>query len=156
MKGAKGDGNAEGMELFRLFTEIAIIDQLVQGDAERLLAPELNMPQFAVLNHLVRTGESCSLVQLARAMQVTKAAMTNTVGRLADKGIVSVSPDSQDKRGKRIGLTPAGVQAHRRAVGLLGQRFDPVLATVLSAAKVKQARETLAELRQWLDARRND
>lgn len=156
MKGANGDGGADGMELFRLFTEIAIIDQLVQSDAERLLAPDLNMPQFGVLNHMVRTGQSSSLVQLARAMQVTKAAMTNTVGRLADKGIVSVSPDPHDKRGKRIALTPAGVQAHGRAVGLLVQRFNPVLAIVLPAARVRQARETLAELRQWLDARRND
>jgi DNA-binding MarR family transcriptional regulator len=156
MKASKAAQGADGMELFRLFTEIAIIDQLVQNDAGRLLAPDLNMPQFAVLNHLARTGESCSLVQLARAMQVTKAAMTNTVGRLADKGSVSVSPDPVDKRGKRIELTAAGVQAHARAVALLGQRFDPALASVLPAARVKQARETLAELRQWLDARRND
>ena len=144
------------MELFRLFSEIAIIDQLVRSDAERQLAPDLNMPQFALLSHMIRIREESSLVQLARAMQVTKAAMTNTAGRLAEKNMVAISADPHDKRGKRISVTPAGIRAHQRALELLGQRFDPLLNNVLPAESISQTLATLTVLRTWLDALRLD
>ncbi|WP_448206872.1 MarR family winged helix-turn-helix transcriptional regulator [Azospirillum sp. sgz302134] len=141
------------MELFRIFTEIAIIDQLMQNEAERLLAPDLNMSQFAVLKHLVRNGDGVPLVSIAQAMQVTKGAMTNTIGRLAEKGLVAVEPDPLDKRGKRVVLTATGLDAHRRALTLLGDRFDPIKAAIPSPT-LTQARETLTTIRCWLDANR--
>ncbi|MBL8412970.1 MAG: hypothetical protein JNM42_00850, partial [Propionivibrio sp.] len=55
---------------FQVLNEIGIIDQLAQSSAGRLLAPELNMSQFVVLNHFVRLGGEQSLVQLASAIQV--------------------------------------------------------------------------------------
>ena len=33
------------------------------------------------------------MMELARAMQVTKGAMSNTVARLLDKGLIAVKPD---------------------------------------------------------------
>ena len=53
---------------FQLLNEVGIIDQLAQHRAAQLLAPELNMPQFIVLNHLVRRGSDATQIELAYAM----------------------------------------------------------------------------------------
>ena len=90
---------AQDPALFQLMNEVGIVAQLSQNRASRLLAPDLNMSQFIVLNHFVRLGDEASLGSLARAMEVTKGAMTNTVARLADKGYVAVRPDPDDGRG---------------------------------------------------------
>ncbi len=139
--------------LFQLFTEIGIIDQLLQNQIERLLAPHLNLSQFALLNHMSRGGNDASLVQLAAAMQVTKAAMTNTVWRLAESDLVSVMPDAHDKRGKRVCLTRAGIKAHLRAIGLLSEHLQAVQGLV-APQHLQTTLQCLAAVRQWLDANR--
>jgi DNA-binding MarR family transcriptional regulator len=141
------------MGLFRLFTEIGIIDQLLQNQIERLLSPDLNLAQFALLNHMSRSGEDASLVQLAGAMQVTKAAMTNTVRRLAGNDLVSVVPDKEDGRGKRVSLTRAGVKAHQRAIGLLSDSMQGVQSLV-EPQDLETTLRCLAGVRRWLDANR--
>lgn len=148
-----GDLSGPHMDLFRIFTEIAIIDQLLQNQVERLLAPDLNLPQFSVLNHMLRCGDGQSPLQLAQAMQVTKGSMTNTIARLAEKGLVTVEPDAFDRRGKRVGVTEAGLKAHRHAIGLLGSRMDAI-RDVASPGELEQTGKTLTLLRQWLDAHR--
>ena len=67
---------------FRFFTEIGIIEQLARNRLERGLPDGLKISQFSVLNHLVRLGGEWSPARLARAFQVTKGAMTNTLQRL--------------------------------------------------------------------------
>jgi DNA-binding MarR family transcriptional regulator len=141
------------MGLFQLFTEIGIIDQLLQTQIERLLAPELNLAQFALLNHMSRCGEDASLVQLAAAMQVTKPAMTNTVGRLAGNDLVSVVPDEHDKRGKRVSLTHAGVKAHQRAIGLLSEHLQ-VIQHLMEPQDLETTLQCLGVVRRWLDTNR--
>lgn len=139
--------------LFQLINEVGILAQLSQNRASRLLAPELNMSQFIVLNHLVRTGEETSLSRLARAMEVTKGAMTNTISRLDDKGYLSIRPDPEDGRGKLARLTPAGRAARNRATARLGQALSPLAAT-LSDAELKTALLSLRKARVWFDLNR--
>jgi DNA-binding MarR family transcriptional regulator len=85
-------GAATDPSAFQWLSEVGIIDQFAQHRAEQLLAPDLKMPQFIVLNHLVRLGSAAALVDLAHAMQVTKGAMSSTVARLLDKGYITVRP----------------------------------------------------------------
>jgi DNA-binding MarR family transcriptional regulator len=138
---------------FQLVNEVGIIDQLAQHRATQLLAPELNMPQFIVLNHLVRRGSDAAQVDLAHAMQVTKGAMSNTVARLLDKGYITVQPDPNDGRGKRVGLSAEGKRARDRAVDRLGRGLEGV-AEVLSAQEVELALKVLRKLRVWFDEQR--
>ena len=91
--------------LFALLNEIGIIDQLAQNRIESLLPDGLKVSHFAVLNHLVRLGDNCTPVQLSRAFQVTKGAITNTLQRLEARHLVSVVPDPEDGRAKRVRLT---------------------------------------------------
>lgn len=138
---------------FQVLNEIGIIDQLAQTRAAKLLAPELNMSQFALLNHFARLGGEHSLVHLAGIMQVTKAAMTNTVARLRDKGLLQVRPDPADGRGKRVALTPAGHLARERAVRLLGHELQGLRGAV-EADDLASALPVLRRLRNWFDAHR--
>lgn len=93
---------------FQFFNEIGIIEQLSRNLFERILPEGMSMAQFTVLNHLVRLGGGKSPLRLARAMQVTKGAMTNTLQRLETRGAIKVTPDPTDGRGKLVDITPAG------------------------------------------------
>jgi DNA-binding MarR family transcriptional regulator len=139
--------------VFQLLNEIGIISQLSGNQATRLLAPDLNLSQFTLLNHFARLGGERSLVQLAGAMQVTKAAMTNTVSRLQAKGLLQVRPDPADGRGKLVSLTAAGLARRRAAVARLGQSLAP-LQGVASETAQREALGVLRLLRQWFDQNR--
>jgi DNA-binding MarR family transcriptional regulator len=138
---------------FQVLNEVGIISQLSSNLATRLLAPELNLSQFTLLNHFTRLGGERSLVQLASAMQVTKAAMTNTVARLHAKGLLDVQPDPLDGRGKRVSLTPAGLAARQQAVQRLGQAMAGMGAAV-NDAELSAALQALRRLRVWFDSHR--
>ena len=138
---------------FQVLNEIGIIEQLASHRADRLLAPALNLPQFTVLNHFARLGGERSLSQLAVNMQVTKGAMTNTVARLAAKGLLAVKPDPNDGRGKLVSLTANGQLARDKAVG----QFSAGLASVAQAVSAQELAElmpVLRKLREWFDRNR--
>ena len=80
---------------FRVMNEIGIIDQLGSTLFERSMPFGLTLPQFVVLNHFVRVGGHRSPVELASAIQVTKATMTSTLQRLERKGFVTSEPDER-------------------------------------------------------------
>lgn len=138
---------------FQILNEIGIISQLSNNYAARLLAPELNMSQFIVLNHLVRLSDERSMAQLASAMQVTKGAMSNTIARLHDKGLVAVKTDPHDGRGKRVKLTKAGRVLRNSAVAKLGSALS-TLHTCVSAPELGPALDALRKIRAWFDAHR--
>ena len=138
---------------FRLFTEIGIIEQLARNRLERSLPDGLKVPQFGVLNHLVRLGGEWSPVRLAKAFQVTKGAMTNTLQRLEKRGLVRVSPDPRDGRGKLVGITEAGRDMRVRCV----QSVSPLLADLSSELSEKDfaaALPILEKVRKYLDTHR--
>ncbi len=138
---------------FQVLNEVGIIGQLSQNLASRLLAPALNLSQYSLLNHFARLRGERSLVQLAAAMQVSKGAMTNTVGRLADKGLLAVQPDPEDGRGKRVSLTAAGLAARQQAVQQLAQGMAG-LAEAVADEELTAALPALRKLRSWLDSHR--
>ncbi len=139
--------------VFQVLNEVGIISQLSCNRADRLLAPGLNLSQFTLLNHFTRLGGERSLVQLAQAMQVTKGAMTNTVGRLQTKGWLAVQADPADGRGKLVSLTPAGLAERHRAVALLGTELAE-LTSASAPADLAQALQVLRQLREWFDTHR--
>ncbi len=106
--------------LWRLFTEVGIIEQLARHKLESSMPEGLKISQFGVLNHLVRLGGTWSPVRLASAFQVTKAAMTNTVGRLEKRGLVEVVADPDDGRGKLVSITDAGRDMRERCIKSVG------------------------------------
>ncbi len=139
---------------FQLFNEIGIIEQLARSGFERVLPEGLSMAGFTVLNHFVRLAEPATTPSgLARAFQVTKGAMTNTLQRLEALGYVTLQTDPADGRGKRVAITPAGRAARGEAL----DRLSPLLGRVAAGYPAEDAAALLPllrRLRSLLDAMR--
>ncbi len=148
---------ATDAHLFTLFNEIGIIEQLSRNRFERVLgdlADGLKISQFSVLNHFVRLGDDKNPADLARAFQVTKGAMTNTIQRLAARGLVEVGTDPLDGRAKRVRITEQGRRVRDQAIAAIG----PVLAEleeVFGGQAFADALPFLQRLRAHLDRARD-
>ena len=139
--------------MFRLFTEIAIIHQLATRAFEAVLPPPLTVPQFGVLDHLLRLPGDWSPARLAGAFQVPRPSMTNTLQRLEAAGLVAFRGHPRDGRAKFVVATAAGEALRDRAVAALGPALAD-LARQLPPGAVETLLPQLADLRARLDAAR--
>lgn len=138
---------------FRFFTEIGIINQLTSTKAERHLPHGLTMSQYSVLNHFVRGLPPKSPLELAKAFQVTKGAMTNTLKQLEKKGFINIRPHEMDGRSKIVSISDAGVAAHGEAVQGLGKAFSEFVEA-FEPDEVATLLPLLEKIRTWLDDHR--
>jgi DNA-binding MarR family transcriptional regulator len=134
----------------QVFTQIAIIDQLVTNRLERVLPEGLSHAQFGVLTQVGRHGADISPAELARIAQVTKGAITNTLQRLEAQGFVAIEPDPADGRRKRISVTAAGRAAYDSALQAMRPLHDH-LRSAFTEAEFVQALPFLKALRTWLE-----
>jgi DNA-binding MarR family transcriptional regulator len=138
---------------FRLFTEIGIISQLSGTRLERVLPEGMSRAQFGVLSHFVRLGGQWGPARLARAFQVTKGAMTNTLQRLEAQGYVKIIDDPKDHRAKLVEITEAGRKAREQAVRATGANLGELVGAI-PPAEVKAALPFLENVRKKLDESR--
>lgn len=146
--------NSDQNLMFRFLNEIGIIAQLSGNALEKVMPDGMTMPQFTVLNHLTRLGGNRTPLQIANAMQVTKGAMTNTLGHLERAHLITVVPDAKDGRSKRVDITDSGRRAHAMTIAALGPEFA-YLSDMFPDSRLKEALPLLEDLRKVLDARRN-
>lgn len=140
--------------IFALLNEIDIIEHLARNQAERVLPDGLRLSHFTVLNHLSRLGDGRGLARIARAVQVERPAMTNTIQKLEARGLVRTEPDPKDGRGKRVFLTEAGRALRARAVTSMAAAIEP-LPHGLSTAEIAGLLAPLRQLRAALDRARD-
>lgn len=139
---------------FQLFTEIGIIDQLGGTAFERALPRGMTRAQFGVLQHLSRRARpSQSPGTIAAAMQVSRATMTSTLGRLAQRGLVSIADDPADGRGKQVRLTNAGEAMRQTCIAAILPLL-PLVDRALASSEQDQMLTLLRKLRAVLDAAR--
>lgn len=138
---------------FRIMNEIGIIDQLGTTLFERAMPHGLTLPQFIVLNHFVRLGGDRSPLELADAIQVTKATMTSTLQRLEAKGFISSVPNPHDGRSKRISITAAGREARDQSIQAIAQDLIDMEETV-GRGQLTAVLPILSNVRNFLDKRR--
>ncbi|MDP6690965.1 MAG: MarR family transcriptional regulator [Alphaproteobacteria bacterium] len=143
---------------FRFFNEIGIIEQLARALLERNLPDGLKISQFSVLNHLARAGErgeeDWGPARLASAFQVTKGAMTNTLQRLENRGLVLIQADPRDGRGKHVSITDAGRIMRGRCVENVGPLLGQ-LSREVSDEDFAAALPFLEKIRIYLDSHRS-
>src|SRR5271154_2703303 len=92
----------------QVFTEIGIIEHLMRTAVAKALPNGMTYSQWEVLVHFSRAGDGGTPAQLARALQVTKGAITNTLQRMQAQGLVEINGDAVDGRKKRITVTRRG------------------------------------------------
>lgn len=107
----RADLDLAPVEVFSRITRLARLLDLARREA--FDAQDIELWEFDVLAALRRTGKPYQLSpgQLLRETMVTSGTMTNRVDRLTDRGFVERSPDPNDRRGVRVGLTAAGKDA---------------------------------------------
>ena len=139
--------------VFAVFNEIGIIDQLASTRLTRVLPGGLQRSQFGVLNHFVRLGGARTPLELARAFQVSKGTMTNTLQRLEAAGLIAVAPDAKDRRSKRVTITAKGRATHAAAVEALRPEAEALAAT-LDLTRLAALLPELTRIREIMDKAR--
>jgi DNA-binding MarR family transcriptional regulator len=137
----------------QVFSEIAAVAQLSRNRLERSLPAGLSQAQFSLLVRLAGHGAEENPADLARAFQLTKGAMTNTLQRLEAPGFVRIEDDAGDRRRKRVRITPAGLAACQGALAAARPAMD-ALRTRFSDAEFAAVLPFLTALREWLDENR--
>ncbi len=149
----KADANSNGELTFRLFNEIGIIAQLSTTRFERSLPYGMNRPQFSILNWFCRVDDQASPSRLAKAMEVTKGAITNSLKKLEAKKFITVGPDEKSGRQKVVRLTTKGRQARDEAILYASPAFEQLLQS-LSAETMSALIPELEKIRRALDESR--
>jgi len=146
--------NDPGASYFRLFTEIAILEQLSRTSLQAQLPDGVLTSHFNVLNHLVRAKDGQTPLEIARAFQTPKTTMTHTLAGLEKAGYVEMRANESDARSKRVWLTEKGVNLREKTIqslasnmASLAEQFPPERAFALA--------EELEALRIIMDARRD-
>lgn len=139
----------------QVFAEIGMIGQLVTNRFERILPAGLSHAQFSVLTRLRQSSGPAAPAELARAFNLTKGAITNTLQRLAAQGLVEIAADPNDGRRKWVTLTAAGLGAHDAALAAL-RPMTECLRSAFTEAEFAQALPFLRALRTWLDETRHE
>ena len=138
---------------FRLFNEIGIIEQLGRARFEARLPKGVTVPHFSVLNHLMRVEDGRTPLELARAFQVPKTTVSHWLLGLEKFGWVTLKPNPDDGRSKRVWTTEAGRAFREDAIAGIAPDLAQ-LGEVLSADEVATLVGQLERLRVWLDTNR--
>ncbi|MEO0989978.1 MAG: MarR family transcriptional regulator [Pseudomonadota bacterium] len=141
--------------LFRILTEIGIIDQISTAFLEARLPKGLIAPHFGVVNHLIRVEDGQTPLALARAFQVPKTTMTHTLAGLEKQGFVEMRPNPDDGRSKRVWLTEAGRAFRDQTVLRLLPVFER-LADEVPPDHLEKLLPLLSSFRQTVDRLRDE
>ena len=141
-------------DVFRLFNEIGIIEQLSRAIFEARLPQGVLASHFSVLNHLVRVADGRTPLELARAFQVPKTTLSHTLMLLERRGWIEMRPNPEDRRSKRVWITQAGRAFREEAIAALEPDIG-VLLQRIDVAVLAELLPRLEELRRVLDASRD-
>lgn len=140
--------------MYKTFTEIGIINQLAESFLRRVLPKPLTIAQFHVLTHLTRLPGSHTPTEITDAFQVTKGAMTHTLGLLTKNNWVSIINNPQDGRSKQVEITKAGQEIFIQTIAKLGPYFTE-MATNFPEDEIKNLTQTLEKIRIFMDEARD-
>ena len=139
------DFDDDELTFITLLSEIGAVEQIARSKLDSALPGNLNVSNFALLNHFSRGKDEKTPLQLAKAFNVTKGAMTNTLNKLEKLGYIHIRPDWEDARKKLVSISQSGVDARDNAM----QKIKPLLNKIISNSININERELLAGLRMF-------
>ncbi|MFI1656337.1 MarR family winged helix-turn-helix transcriptional regulator [Streptomyces sp. NPDC020472] len=128
-----------------VFGRIYRLSDAMRGKVDKAYAPYgMALGEFDVLATLRRSGAPYTLSprQLSATLMITTGGMTGRLDKLEKAGLLTRSPDPNDRRGLRVTLSERGRELVDQAVeaGLAEQR------AALEAALTKEERDQLTGL----------
>lgn len=139
--------------MYKALAEIGIINQLTESILRTSLPKPLTLAQFKVLTHLSRVPEVNTPTRITNAFQVTKGAMTHTLGLLTKNGFATIEDDEKDGRSKHVYITKAGEEIMGEAIIAMAPNFMG-LGAQLDDAEIEALTKSLGKLRMFLDKAR--
>lgn len=127
-----------------LFSEVLALDNLMRNRVSKALPKGMELSHVTVLNHLANAKSERTPAQLAKAFNLTRGAMTNTLAKLEWAGHITISPDWDDARRKLVVISPAG----RRARDTAMQAIAPLISESVSSVGTDKVKTILPVLRQ--------
>ena len=108
--------------------------------------------RFALMRLLAGAGEDLGITDIARRLEINAAAVTRQVQELEREGLLCRRPDPADARRSCVRLSPKGrklfEKIHERT-----HELERSLASVLSAAEMRDAAIVLSKLRAFVEGR---
>jgi DNA-binding MarR family transcriptional regulator len=137
-------------------TWLSIVSKLFNTRMHVLLAPHgLTPAQFSILHHVSRQllegGQSIS--KIAAAVEVEQPAVTKTMAKFENLGLVEIEAHPSDRRSKLVHATPKA----DKLLGTIYQDIGPDLFAVfgsLDGTDVENFAAQLKLLGHWLDKNR--
>jgi DNA-binding MarR family transcriptional regulator len=102
------------------------LSRIVRSSLDDALAPfDMSFGHFEVLGRLAFSKEGrVQMGKLCRLLDVHPASMTNTIDRMAERGLVERAADPSDRRAVIVRLTKQGSELYDQAIdALLAIRF---------------------------------
>ena len=90
-------------------------------------------------------AEGTRLTELARRVGVTKQAVGQLVDELARMGTVTLEPDPEDGRARRVRFTPRGVEGIAHGLGVLAE-IEGEVASKVGKRRMKELHDILAAM----------
>ncbi|MCP5211050.1 MAG: MarR family transcriptional regulator [Hahellaceae bacterium] len=142
---------------YRATILLGIIQQLQTTRQTEMLKPfDMTRSQFSVLTHLALHPERrCTISGLAEVMEINQPGITKIVKKLADKALIDVIEDKQDKRKKHLEINRQGLSF----VSQCQSTIQPDNAECYKSWNDNELHaflESLDKLKTWLDSHRND
>lgn len=133
-----------------VFSEIGVIEHFIRTSVSRLLPPGMTYAHFELLLHFMRNGDGETPAELARAMLMTKGALTNILQRMEALGLVVVLADVADRRKKRVKVTRGGLEAYGQILKAMKPKTD-ALREGFTEGEFRAALPFLRALRIFLE-----
>lgn len=123
--------------------KLSRLPRLWRAILDKRLAPlELTQTRWITLYHLWRLGDGQPQCDLARAIGVEAPSLVRTLDQLAEQGLIERCPCDNDRRTKRVFLTP-------QATPLL-QRIDAVVSEARAEMLAGLSDDDIAKLDELL------
>ncbi|KEJ91090.1 MarR family winged helix-turn-helix transcriptional regulator [Sulfitobacter donghicola] len=145
-----------GPQIAECSTWLSIVSKLFGTRMSILLEPHgLTQGQFSILNHLTRQRlEGGSRIsEIAAAVEVEQPAVTKTIAKFRNMGLVEIVGSPTDKRAKLVSPTPAAGQLLGEIYRDMGPDLFQVFGS-LADGDVDELTKMLKQLGRWLDQNR--
>jgi MarR family transcriptional regulator, 2-MHQ and catechol-resistance regulon repressor len=133
---------------WRALLEVAFfVTQRIDEDLRDQLG--IDIQTYDALLHTKEAGEAgIRMTDLANRVLLTKAGLTALVDRLEDRGLLARQPGRDDRRVKRIVLTPAGWELFRQATAVHNATEEQWFRQHLDEETAQPIAETLARIHE--------
>jgi len=133
-----------------VFDTITAISYLMRQSISRRLPPGMPFAHFELLRLFAREGDGQTPAELARALMMTKGAITNILQRMETAGHITVAADGMDGRKKRVRITRSGLDVYNQITKALRSNTQ-ALRGAFTESEFREALPFLSAVRVFLE-----